>query len=73
LALGSVNIPEGGKGFPLAISLNANLISNQRDGEVRAEATFVKKGKLVIVVNTKVKGSDDKLLAEITTTHVLAK
>ena len=73
LALGSESVPEGGQGFPLAITIHANLLSNQRSGEIRAESSFVKKGKLVIVVSTKVTGSDEKLLAEITTTHILSK
>jgi len=32
-------------GFPLAITLNANFISNQKEGKLRAVATFIKKGK----------------------------
>jgi uncharacterized protein (TIGR00369 family) len=73
LALGSESIPEGGQGFPLAINLNANLLGNQRSGELKAEAVFVRRGKLVTVVRTKVTGNNEQLLAEITTTHIPAK
>lgn len=73
LALGSESIPEGGQGFPLAINLNANLLGNQRSGELKAEASFVRKGKLVTVVRTQVTGDNGQLLAEITTTHIPAK
>jgi 1,4-dihydroxy-2-naphthoyl-CoA hydrolase len=73
LALGTEEIPEDGKGFPLAINLSSNLLGNQRSGELKAEATFVHKGKQVMVVRTKVTGENEKLLAEITTTHVPAK
>jgi acyl-coenzyme A thioesterase PaaI-like protein len=73
LALGSEAIPEGGKGFPLAITLNANLLSNQRGGHMEAYASFVRKGNLVIVVRTRATGNNEKLLAEITTTHIPAK
>ncbi len=73
LAIGSTQIGESGRGFPLAINLNANLLGNQRGGEVRAEARFVRKGKNVSVVRTKVIGDKDRLLAEITTNHVPAK
>jgi uncharacterized protein (TIGR00369 family) len=73
LALGGETIPESGQGFPLAINLNANLLSNQRSGELKAEAVFVRKGKSVTVVRTKITGDNDLLLAEITTTHIPAK
>ena len=73
LAIGSTQIGERGQGFPLAINLNANLLGNQRGGEVRAEARFVRKGTRVSVVRTQVIGDNDRLLAEITTNHVPAK
>ena len=72
LAIGNAEIGEKGQGFPLAISLNANLLSNQRGGEILAEARFVRRGKRVTVVRTRVTGEDDRLLAEVTTTHVPA-
>jgi len=72
LAIGNTQIGEKGQGFPLAINLNANLLSNQRGGEVRAEARFVRQGKRVTVVRTLVTGDNGKLLAEVTTNHVPA-
>ena len=72
LAIGKSQLGEKGQGFPLAINLNANLLSNQRDGDIRAEARFVRKGKRVTVVRTRVIGDNDQLLAEVTTTHVPA-
>ncbi len=72
LAIGSVKLGKKGQGFPLAINVNANLIGNQRGGEVLAEARFVKKGKRVTVVRTRVTGEEGRLLAEVTTTHVPA-
>ena len=72
LAIGSTQLGEKGQGFPLAINLNANLLSNQRDGDIRAEAQFVRKGKRVTVVRTRVTGDNGHLLAEVTTTHVPA-
>jgi len=73
LALEGQTIEENGKGFPLAIDIHTNLIGNQRDGEILAEAIFVSKGKTVLVIKTRVIGNKDKLLAEVTTTHVIAK
>ncbi len=73
LALGGTEAPEGGKGFPLAINLYASLLGNRRSGEIKAEARFVHKGKALTVIRTEVRSEDERLLAEITTTHVPAK
>lgn len=73
LAMGSSDFSEGMPGFPLAITLNANFTGNQKEGTLKAVASFVKKGKTVSVVRTKVFGENDKLIAEVTTTHVPAK
>jgi 1,4-dihydroxy-2-naphthoyl-CoA hydrolase len=72
LALGQVEVGPDGKGFPLAINLNTSLLGNQREGVIRAEARFVRKGKRVTVVRTRVTGDQGRLLAEVTTTHVPA-
>ena len=73
LVMGTGVAEEGMKAFPLAISLNANFLGNQKEGSFRAVATFVKKGKSVSVVRTAVTGADEKLIADITTSHVLSK
>ena len=72
LAIGETRLGEKGQGFPLAINLNANLLSNQRSGNIHAEARFVRKGKRITVVRTRVTGDNGRLLAEVTTTHVPA-
>jgi 1,4-dihydroxy-2-naphthoyl-CoA hydrolase len=73
LVKGPVETTPGMKGFPLAISLNANFLGNQAGGTFRATATFVKRGKTVSVVRTTVTGADDKLIADVTTSHVLSR
>ena len=73
LALGSTEASEGMSGFPLAITLNANFAGNQKEGKLRAVASFVKKGRTVSIVRTTVFGENDKLIADVTTTHVPAK
>jgi uncharacterized protein (TIGR00369 family) len=73
LALEGQTIGENGKGFPLAVDVHTNLIGNQRAGEIMAEARFVSKGKTVQVIRTRLIGNNDKLLAEVTTTHITAK
>ena len=72
LALEKVDLGPDGKGFPLAINLNTNLLGNQREGEIKAEARFVRSSKRVTVIRTRVTGAQGRLLAEVTTTHVPA-
>jgi 1,4-dihydroxy-2-naphthoyl-CoA hydrolase len=72
LALQKVELGPQGQGFPLAIDLHTSLLGNQRDGEIKAEARFVRSGKRVTVVRTRVTGNDGRLLAEVTTTHIPA-
>lgn len=66
---GTMPIP-GMSGFPLAINLSANLLSNCRDGQLHATATFVKKGRRVSTVRTIVTSDDGKQLLDLTTTHI---
>ena len=73
LVMGSANPTEGMAGFPLAITLNANFVSNQKEGTFRAVASFVKKGKTINVVRTTVFGQSDRLIADVTTNHMPAK
>lgn len=73
LVMGGSNASEGMKGFPLAINLNANLIGNQTEGSFKAISTFVKRGRTVSVVRTEVYGAGDKLIADVTTNHILSK
>lgn len=73
LAMGSTAANENMSGFPLAINLSANFISNQKEGKFKAISSFVKKGKTVTIVRTVVLGDKDKLIADITTNHVSSK
>jgi 1,4-dihydroxy-2-naphthoyl-CoA hydrolase len=73
LVMGPAQPSEGVKGFPLAITLNANFISNQTDGMFTAISSFVKRGHTVSIVRTLVYGADEKLIADVTTNHVLSK
>jgi 1,4-dihydroxy-2-naphthoyl-CoA hydrolase len=73
LAMGSTEFSEGMAAFPLAITLNANFASNQKEGKLKAVASFVKKGKTVSIVRTTVPGENDKLISDVTTTHVCSK
>jgi len=70
LLLDSLKPEEGSKGFPLAININANLMSNRRDGAFIAVSTFIKKGRTVSVINTTVTDDQGKVIANITSNHV---
>ncbi len=72
LAFGGREMTPGAQGFPLAISLDAKLLGNQTEGVFRAEAVYVKKGRRLSVVRTTVTGSDGRLIADVTTSHVPA-
>ena len=73
LLMGPEPAAEGMKGFPLAITLNANFLGNQGEGSFTAVATFVKRGRTVSVVRTAVSGAGDKLIADVTTSHVVSR
>jgi 1,4-dihydroxy-2-naphthoyl-CoA hydrolase len=73
LVMGPDQASEDMKGFPLAISLNANFLGNQKEGSFKAVSTYVKRGRTVSVVRTAVYGAGDKILADVTTSHVLSK
>jgi uncharacterized protein (TIGR00369 family) len=72
LAAAGANVA-GGSGFPLAINLNAALLGNQKDGVFRAKSIFVKRGKQLTVVRTTLTGANDRLIADVTTSHVPSK
>ncbi|MGD0280153.1 MAG: PaaI family thioesterase, partial [Smithella sp.] len=73
LVFGATQVAEGEKGFPLAINLNSNFAGNQSEGTFKAVSSFVKRGKTVSIVRTMVFGEGDKLIADVTTNHVLAR
>lgn len=72
LVLESLPTEARGKNFPLAIDLHTSLFGNQKEGDIFAEAVFVRRGRRVSVIRTRLLGSADKLLAEVTSTHVPA-
>ena len=72
LAIGDTTIGPDGKGFPLALTLNAQLLGNRRSGTLTAEARAIRRGKRVIVVRTEVRDEAGALLLDVTTTHMPA-
>ncbi len=71
-AIGDTTVGPDGKGFPLAVTLNAQLLGNRSAGELIAEARPVRRGKRLIVVRTEVKDADGALLLDVTTAHMPA-
>lgn len=61
--------PNEGK-FMSGIDLHATFLSNQQGGTVTATARVVRAGRRVTVIRTQVTGDNDKLLLELTTTHI---
>ena len=72
LALAATEVKADGSGFPLALSLNAQLVGNVRDGVLTATARFVRKGRRVSVVRTEVTDAAGRLLVDVTTNHMPA-
>ena len=72
LALQGQTPTPGMSGFPLAINLSATLLSNCKDGELRATAHYVKKGRHISTIRTQVALDQGKVLLDLTTTHVAA-
>ena len=60
----------GEQRFMVGVDLHAVMLTNQKGGTIRAVARVVRVGRRVTVVRTEVRGTDDALLAEVTTTHV---
>ena len=58
-------------GFPVAIGLSSQLVSNVQEGVLRAESTVVHGGRTLVVVETKVSSGEGRLLATVNTTHLI--
>jgi uncharacterized protein (TIGR00369 family) len=57
-------------GFMVSIDLHAVMLSNVNDGEIRATARVVRRGRRVTVIRTEVTSADGRVLTDVTTTHV---
>lgn len=57
--------------FPLTVQVSANLLRNTDKGTVTAEARPIHRGRTMIVMETQVRDDQDRLLAVVTTTHLV--
>ena len=60
----------GERKFMVGVDLHAVMLANQKGGTIRAVSTPVRVGRRITVIRTEVRGEENRLLAEVTTTHV---
>jgi uncharacterized protein (TIGR00369 family) len=60
----------GERAFLVAVDLHAVMLANQQGGTLTATARPVRVGRRITVIRTEVRGDGQRLLAEVTTTHV---
>ncbi|MEQ3641976.1 MAG: PaaI family thioesterase [Paracoccus sp. (in: a-proteobacteria)] len=73
LVLGGEQPQEGMDNFPVAITLNAQLLTNRRDGVLTALASWMRRGRRISTVRTQVTDADGAVLLDLTSTHVSAR
>lgn len=71
-ALGAQELQDGGNGFPLAVTLSAQLLRNRKSGELIATASTVRQGRRISVIRTEVRDESGILLLDLTSTHTPA-
>ncbi len=60
----------GEQKFLVGVDLHAVMLSNQQGGRIVARGSVVRVGRRITVIRTSILGADDKVLAEVTSTHV---
>lgn len=60
----------GERAFLVGVDVHAVMLANQQGGTITGTARPVRVGRRITVIRTEVRGDDDRLLAEVTTTHV---
>ena len=60
----------GEQKFMVGVDLHAVMLANQHGGTIKAVAHPVRVGRRITVIRTEVWGEANRLLAEVTTTHV---
>ena len=60
----------GEQKFMVGVDLHAVMLANQQGGTIKAVAHPVRVGRRITVIRTEVWGEANRLLAEVTTTHV---
>jgi acyl-coenzyme A thioesterase PaaI-like protein len=63
----------GTAGALTGIGVNADIVGNQKDGVLKALSRFVKYGSELSTVRTIITGTDEALIADVTTSYIVAK
>ena len=58
--------------FPLSVQISCNLLRNTDRGKATAESRVVHKGRTMMVVESQVKDDRGRLLAIVTSTHIVS-
>ncbi len=59
--------------FPLSVQISVSLIRNVDHGDVIAETTLTHAGRRLMVADSLIKDEDGRLLATMTSTHIVAR
>lgn len=73
LVLGGEAPEEGMDSFPVAVTLNAQLLANRQEGVLTARACWLRQGRRVSTVRTQVTDEAGAVLLDLTSTHVTAR
>lgn len=57
--------------FPLAVQISTNLLRNTDHGKIIAESRLTHGGRMMMVCDSTVKDEEGRLLATVTTTHLV--
>jgi 1,4-dihydroxy-2-naphthoyl-CoA hydrolase len=73
LAYDKNEIAPGSAGVLTGIGINADIVGNQKDGVLKAVSRFVKYGSEPSTVRTIITGADEVLIADVTTSYIVAR
>ncbi|MCI0820545.1 MAG: PaaI family thioesterase, partial [Chloroflexi bacterium] len=59
--------------FPLSVQISVSLLRNVDHGDVIAETTLTHAGRRLMVADSQIKDEDGRLLATMTSTHIVAR
>ena len=59
--------------FPLSVQISVSLLRNTDHGDVTAETRLIHGGRRLMVAESQIKDEDGRLLATMTSTHIVAQ
>jgi acyl-coenzyme A thioesterase PaaI-like protein len=73
LAYDKNELAPGTAGVLTSIGINADIVGNQKDGVLKALSKFIKDASELSTVRTIITGTDDLLIADVTTSYIVAR